>query len=608
MRKKILFFSAKLPIKYFSKIGIYVILSMNEKSTEDRAMLKERIEAAMGKIPADIVLKNGKYVNVFTGEIERGDIAIKGKRIVGIGDYRGEQEIDVGGKFVLPGYIDGHVHIESSQLSPEEFAKLIVPRGTTTIIADPHEITNVCGLDGVDYIVKASKNVPLTVKVQLPSCVPATPFETSGAVLSGKDIEENIVESDIFGLGEFMNYPGVIGCDEDVLKKLQAANDCGKIIDGHAPSLGGKALNAYLNGGIVTDHECIDLKELEEKVSRGVYCQLRHGSSTRNLISNSKAVNEKNLRRFILCTDDRHADDLKHKGHLDDALRRLVHSGFDPVRAVIIATLNSAECYGLKWYGAIAPNYIADLVVVNDLTDFNAEYVFKEGKLVAKDGQALFSVEQKYLPENVLHTVHLNELKPDDFKLSLKGKKAHVMQIIPDNVVTKGVVREVESADGDVVVKGTNLLKLAVVERYHYTGNIGKGLLEGYGFHGGCLGITIAHDSHNVILLGDNNEDMALAANTLKEIGGGMVIAHDGKTESVPLEIGGLMSSRGADEMEAAFRGILEKAYAMGVNPKFEAFMSLAFLSLAVIPEVKLLDTGLFDVTKFDFMPVDAEE
>lgn len=571
-------------------------------------MLKDRIEAALGKVQADVVLKNGKYVNVFTGTVNEGDIAIKDGRIVGIGDYRGEQEIDIQGKFVLPGYIDGHVHIESSQLSPEEFAKLIVPRGTTTIIADPHEIANVCGLDGVDYIVKASKNVPLTVKVQLPSCVPATPFETSGAVLAGKDIAENIVNPEIFGLGEFMNYPGVLSGDKDVLQKLQSAQDCGKIIDGHAPAISGQALDAYLNGGISTDHECIDIKEIEEKIAKGVYCHLRHGSSTRNLVSNSKAVNDMNLRRFILCTDDRHADDLKHKGHIDDALRQLVHSGFDPVRAVIIATLNSAECYGLKWYGAIAPNYFADLVVVDDLTDFNARYVFKEGKMVAKDGEALFSVEQKYLPESVLHTVHLNELHPDDFKLTLKGKKAHVMQIIPDNVVTTSVVREVESKDGDVVVKGTDLLKLAVVERHHYTGNIGKGLLEGYGFKGGCLGITIAHDSHNVILLGDNNEDMALAANTLKEIGGGMVIAHDGQTESVPLEIGGLMSSRSAAEMEAAFRKILEKAYSMGVNPKFEAFMSLAFLSLAVIPEVKLLDTGLFNVTKFDFMDINAED
>jgi adenine deaminase len=570
-------------------------------------MLKERIDTAMGKEKADIVLKNGSYVNVFNGKIVKGDIAIKEDRIVGVGEYEGNTEIDITGKTVLPGYIDGHVHIESSQLSPEEFARLIVPRGTTTIIADPHEITNVCGMDGVEYIVKAAQNVPLDVKVQLPSCVPATPFETSGAVLNGEDTKKNIVKDEIFGLGEFMNYPGVIYSDADVLKKLQSAADCGKIIDGHAPSLSGKALNAYLNGGISTDHECITPEEIEEKTALGVYCHLRDGSSTRNLVTNSKAVNAMNLRRCLLCTDDRHATDLKHNGHLDDALRKLVAGGIDPVWAVIMATLNSAECYGLKWHGAIAPNYIADLVVVDDLKGFNARYVFKDGKLVAKDGEALFEVKKRYLPKNVLNTVHLKQMKADDFKLALKGKKANVMQIIPDNVVTKCVVREVESKDGDVVVKGTNLLKLAVVERHHGTGNIGKGLLEGYGFHGGCLGITIAHDSHNVILLGDNNEDMALAANKLAEIGGGMVIAHDGTTESVTLDIGGLMSSKSAEELELASKNIIEKAYSMGVDRNLEAFMSLAFLSLAVIPDVKLLDTGLFDVNKFGFMDINAD-
>ncbi len=571
-------------------------------------MLKERIDAAAGRIKADTVLKNGKFVNVFTGEVTQGDIAIFEDKIVGIGNYRGNTEIDIGGMVVLPGYIDGHVHIESSQLSPEEFAKLIVPRGTTTIIADPHEITNVCGMDGVDYIVKASQNVPLDVKVQLPSCVPATPFETSGAILSGKDVEENINRCDIHGLGEFMNYPGVVYTDEEVLKKLSAANDSGKVIDGHAPTLTGKDLNAYLMGGVSTDHECITPEEIEEKIARGVYCHLRHGSSTRNLVTNAKAVTERNLRRFLLCTDDRHATDLMRIGHIDDALRQLVKSGMNPVWAVITATLNCAECYGLKWRGAVAPNYLADLVVVDNLSDFNAKYVFKTGKLVAKDGKALFDTSKRYLPENVLNTVRLREMTADDFKLTLRGKKARVMQIIPDNVATTCVIRDVESKDGDVVVQGKNLLKLAVVERHHGTGNIGKGLLEGYGFKGGCLGITIAHDSHNVILLGDNNEDMALAANRLAQIGGGMVIAYNGKTESVTLDIGGLMSSKNVEDLEFESKALIEKAYSMGVDKNLEAFMSLAFLSLAVIPDIKLLDTGLFDVNKFTFTDINVED
>lgn len=572
-------------------------------------MLKQYIDAAAGRTKADIVLKNASYVNVFTGRVESGDIAIVGDRIAGVGKYEGKQEYDVGGLVVLPGYIDGHVHIESSQLSPEEFASLIVPRGTTTIIADPHEITNVCGMAGVEYIIKASRNIPLDVKVQLPSCVPATPFETSGAVLSGSDIQEHICDDGIFGLGEFMNYPGVINADEDVIKKLEAAYDAGKIVDGHAPAISGNELNAYLCGCISTDHECVSVEEIDEKISKGMYVHLRHGSSTRNLVSNSKAVNAANMRRFLLCTDDRHAADLKEKGHIDDALRKAVAGGLDPVWAVTIATLNAAECYSLNDRGAIAPMRLADLVVVDNLSSFNARYVFKGGKLVAKDGNPLFDTTVRYLPESVLNTVHVRKLTAEDFRLTLKGKKARVMTILPGNVVTGCEIMDIASADGDVDIVGTDVLKMAVVERHKYTGNIGKGLLKGYGFKGGAMGITISHDSHNIILLGDDNESMAKAANELARIGGGMVIADKkaDKVYSLTLDIGGLMSSRDAESLQRDSKALIERAYSMGVDREQEAFMSLAFLSLAVIPQLKLLDTGLFDVTKFAFTSVDAE-
>lgn len=572
-------------------------------------MLKQYIDAAAGRTKADIVLKNASYVNVYTGRTDKGDIAIVGDRIVGVGKYEGIKEYDVEGLTVLPGYIDGHVHIESSQLSPEEFASLIVPRGTTTIIADPHEITNVCGMDGVDYIVKASKNIPLDVKVQLPSCVPATPFETSGAILSGKDIEEHICDDGVFGLGEFMNYPGVIDADPDVIRKLEAAHRAGKIIDGHAPAISGNALNAYLCGGISTDHECVSVEEIDEKISKGMYVHLRHGSSTRNLVSNCKAVNAANMRRFILCTDDRHAADLKEKGHIDDALRKAVAGGLDPIWAVTIATLNGAECYSLKDKGAIAPMKVADLVVVDNLKDFNAKYVFKDGKLVAEDGKPLFDTTRRYLPQSVLNTVHVDELKADDFQLKLKGRKARVMTILPGNVVTGCEIMDINSKDGDVDIVGTDVLKMAVVERHKHTGNIGKGLLKGYGFKGGAMGITISHDSHNIILLGDDNESMAKAANELARIGGGMVIADKkaDKVYSLTLDIGGLMSSRDAESLQRDSKALIERAYSMGVDREQEAFMSLAFLSLAVIPQLKLLDTGLFDVTKFAFTTVDAE-
>ncbi len=571
-------------------------------------MLEKYISAAAGREKAELVLKNAAYLDVFCGVIRKGDIAVVGGKIVGIGSYEGEKELDVSHLTVLPGYIDGHVHIESSQLSPEEFASLIVPRGTTTIIADPHEITNVCGKAGCEYIAKASENVPLDVKIQLPSCVPATPFETSGAVLNGKDTEAILKEGYIYGLGEFMNYPGVINCDADVIKKLEAAHAHGKIIDGHAPAVYGETLNAYLCGGISTDHECVYKEEIDEKISKGMYVHIRHGSSTQNL-GNAKCMTSANMRRFILCTDDRHAADLKEKGHLDDALRRLVADGVDPIAAVTCATLNCAECYGLKYKGAIAPFWAADLVVVDNLKNFNAKYVFKDGKLVAKDGKPLFDTSKRYLPENVLNTVHVKTLKPEDFTLTLKGKKAKAMTIEPGGVVTGCEIVEVQSVNGDVDVKGTDILKMAVVERHKMTGNIGKGLFKGYGFKGGAMGITIAHDSHNIILLGDDNAALATAANKLKEIGGGMVLVNSatGEVDSVTLDIGGLMSSRDAEGLQRDSKALIEKAYSMGVKRELEAFMSLAFLSLAVIPKLKLLDTGLFDVEKFAFTDINAE-
>ena len=570
-------------------------------------MLEKYVKAARRQVKADLVLKNTTYLDVFTATLRKGDIAVVGEKIVGCGQYEGLTEIDCSGLTVLPGYIDGHVHIESSQLSPEEFASLIVPRGTTAIIADPHEITNVCGTAGCEYIAKASRNVPIDVFLQLPSCVPATPYETSGATLGGKDIEENIVKDYIFGLGEFMNYPGLINCDPDTLRKAEAAHSAGKIIDGHAPAISGYELNGYLACGISTDHECVTKEEIEEKISKGMYVHIRHGSSTQNL-GNARYINDKNMRRFLLCTDDRHAADLKEKGHLDDALRKLVAGGTDAVTAVICATLNAAECYGLKFRGGIAPFWLADLVAVDNMRDFNAKYVVKSGKLVAKDGKALFDTSKRYLPENVLNTVKLKEMKASDFKLNLKGKKAKVMTIEPGGVVTGCEISEVTSKDGDVVLNGTDLLKLAVVERHKMTGNIGKALFKGYGFRGGALGITIAHDSHNIILMGDDNESMAKAANRLREIGGGMVIADKaaGEIYSLTLDIGGLMSSRDAESLQRDSKALIERAYAMGVKRDFEAFMSLAFLSLAVIPKLKLLDTGLFDVEKFGFTDINA--
>lgn len=569
-------------------------------------MLEQYIDAAVGRKKAETVLKNGRFVNVFTGEICEGDIAVEGGKIVGFGKYEGKTEYDLAGKIAVPGLIDAHVHIESSQLSPEEFARLVLPRGTTTAIADPHEITNVCGIAGAKYIADASKNTPLEVKVMLPSCVPATAFETSGATLTGADTEKYIGADFIHGLGEFMNYPGVLYKDSEVMKKLAAARKAGKVVDGHAPATSGLGLNAYIAAGISTDHECTSPEEALEKVSKGMYVHLREGSATRNVAANCGAANAANLRRFLLCTDDRHAADLKAKGHLDNALRVAVAAGMNPVWAIIAATLNSAECYRLYGKGAIAPGYDADIAVFDDLKNFNCAMVFKGGRLVAKEGKALFKTGEKYLPAEVKNTVHVGNVAPDDFKIKLKGRRANVIRLLKDNVVTEKVVREIESENGDVKLCGTDLLKLAVVERHRGTGNIGLGLLEGYGLKNGAIALTIAHDSHNIIVLGDNNADMAAAVAELKRIGGGMAIAEGGKAQSLPLDIAGLMSSLPAEEYIAQSEKLLEKAYSMGVSRDVEAFMSLSFLALLVIPSLKLSDRGLFDADKFELCSIDA--
>ena len=568
-------------------------------------MLAKRIAAALGQERAELVLKNGSYVNVFTGEVEKGDIAIADGKIVGIGTYSGEKEIDIGGRIAAPGLIDAHVHIESSQLSPEEFARLILPHGTTEIIADPHEIANVCGMAGVRYIAEAAKNTPLEVKVMLPSCVPATAFETSGAHLSAADTEKQIREPYLWGLGEFMNAPGVLGRDGEALGKIEAAHACGKIVDGHAPALTGMPLNAYIAAGIRTDHECDTPEEAAEKVAKGMYVHLREGSATRNVAAVCRAVNDKNFRRFLFCTDDRHAADLR-AGHINNALRVAVAAGLDPVRAVTIATLNAAECYRLVGKGAIAPSFDADIAVFDDLKDFRCALTLKGGRVVAEDGRALFGGE-RYLPDAVKNTVHLGEISPARFVLRLKGARALAMRLTAGSVVTEKRVCRVESRGGDVAREGTDLLKLAVIERHRGTGNVGLGLLEGYGLRGGALALTIAHDSHNLIVLGDRNEDMAAAANELVRIGGGLALSQGGKVQSLPLDIAGLMSSLPAEEYIARSEKLYEQAYAMGVKRGFDAFMSLSFLALLVIPSLRLSDRGLFDVEKFSLVGIDAE-
>ena len=571
-------------------------------------MIEQYIDAALGNRTADVVLKNGKFVNVFTGEVQSGDIAITGGKIVGIGTYEGEREYDIRGKVAVPGLIDAHVHIESAQLAPEEFARLVMPRGTTTVIADPHEIVNVCGVAGARYMARAAANTPLEVKLMLPSCVPATPFETSGATISGAETELLLREDLFWGLGEFMNLPGVIGGDAEAMQKLEAARSLGKIVDGHAPGAEGETLDAYIAAGISTDHECTCPEEAEEKATKGLYVHLREGTAARNVAANCRAVTAANLRRFLFCTDDRHAADIRAQGHIDNALRVAVGAGMNPVWAVIAATLNAAECYGLRGKGAIAPGYDADIAVFDDLQNFHCSYTFKRGEAVAMDGMPLFAAGDQYLPDEVRGTVRAGEISPDGFRLRLKGERANVICLEHGSLITGRAVRTVPSEDGDVVLRGTELLKLAVIERHRGTGNIGLGLLEGCGLWGGAIATTVAHDSHNIIVLGDNNADMAAAARELVRIGGGMAVVGRGRTCSLPLEIGGLMSVLPAEEFVARAEELREAAYDLGVSREIDPFMALSFLALPVIPSLKLTDQGLFDVEKFAFCSIDAEE
>ena len=568
--------------------------------------MKRAADIAAGRIKADVVLKNARYLDVFNARLCEGDIALCGGLIAGIGSYEGEKEYDFSGKVVLPGLIDSHMHIESTQLSPEEFASLAVPRGTTLVIADPHEIVNVCGLAGADYMSRATARTPLDVRLMLPSCVPATPFETSGAVIDSKEIAKAFRGKRFFGLGEMMNYPAVAAGDEEVLAKIYAAHSTGRITDGHAPEMSGKALNSYIVSGVRTDHECATAAEAEEKVSRGMYVLLREGSASHDLKNLLPAVNERNFRRFALCTDDRHADGLAAEGHIDHVLRMAVKYGLKGELAAVMCTLNAAECYGLKGKGAIAPGYDADLAVFDDVQNFNCVAVFKDGRLVAENGKPLFSGRLR-LPAAVKNTVKVAPVSADTFTIKLNGTRARVIGLQEGTLVTTNLVEEVTSRNGDVVLEGTDLLRLAVVERHFASGRAGLGLVKGYGLKNGAAATTVSHDSHNIIVVGDDKQAMADAVEELKRIGGGMTLVHGGKIMSVPLDIAGLMSSAPAEKHVRLSAELYKAAYEAGVNRGIEAFMTLSFLALAVIPELRLTDRGLFDVNAFGFTPIDAQ-
>lgn len=567
--------------------------------------LSSNIKRATGEKKSELVFKNAKVINVFSGEIREGNLAIDKGFIIGMGDYEGETEIDLEGKYISPGFVDGHVHIESSMSSPSEFAKMVVPRGVTSIIADPHEIANVKGLDGIRYILHESEDLPLDVYVMLPSCVPSTDFENAGAVLEAEDLTQLIDEDRVLGLGELMNYPGVIAADEKILDKLALFKD--HIVDGHGPAIKGKDLNAYLISGVRTEHECSTIEEVVDRMRLGMYILLREGSVTRDLRNIISAVNKDNLRRFMFCTDDKHAEDLIYEGSIDFNIRLAMESGIDPVDAIKMATLNPAECYGLKGKGAIAPGYRADLVVIDNLEDFNISSVYKDGKLVGEGGNALFSSREN-APKHMVDTVNIKAVTLDMLKIQMDSNKANVITVLEDSVVTEKNVREVEVEDGHFKYSDNAISKLVVVERHKRTGNIGLGLIENFHIKNGAIGSTIGHDSHNIIVVGDNDRDILMAIEELEKIGGGITLVADGKVEkSLELEIGGIMTSKAAKNTIKTLKDMTHIAYnVLGVNKDIDPFMTLSFMALPVIPSIKLTDKGLFDVEEFKFIDVDA--
>lgn len=578
----------------------------------EKQFLKKRIDAAAGRIPADMVIKNCKIIDVYNSSIIEGQsIAITDGYIVGIGDYKGKHTIDAKGCYAAPGFIDGHIHIESSYVTPEEIGRLLVPHGTTTIIADPHEIVNICGLRGLNYMLDAARGTKLDIRYMLPSCVPATPFENAGAVLDAERLKEPLKDERILGLGEFMNYTGVVEADDDVLDKLLLAINEGKIIDGHSPDLVGNPLNAYVACGIRTDHECSTEEEMLDRISRGMYILLREGSACHDLRTLLKAVTPDNSRRCLLCSDDRQPETIFSLGHLDNHLRICVEEGISPIIAIQMASLNAAECYGLLDRGAIAPGLRADIVLLDNLHDFKVNQVFIKGEEVAREGKYLPQIQRSDI-SSVQGRFNVKNFSINKLKLKSRLKNVHVIDLLPGGVVTaKGTAEIVLNEEGEFMWQpGQDIAKIAVVERHRGTGNIGLALLRGYGIKSGAVALSIAHDSHNIITVGTNDEDMALAVEELVKQGGGIILIKNGEIiNSMPMVVGGIMSDQSGEWVSEKLAQIHKDAYEeLGINKEVEPVMTLCFMSLAVIPEIKLTDKGLFDVTQNAFISIEAEE
>ncbi|MEE0943926.1 MAG: adenine deaminase [Clostridia bacterium] len=545
------------------------------------------IDYALSNEISDLVIKNAKIVDVFNGKIIYGNVAVSRGVIIGIGDYEGKSEYDANGAYLMPGFIDSHIHIESSMVTPAEYSKVVMPKGVTTAICDPHEIANVCGIDGILFMMENAKNSPLDFKFMLPSCVPAASFEDSGAVIDAKKTKEYMEEYDFFGLAEMMNYPGLLFKDKEVLDKISFS----KVIDGHAPSVSGKDLCAYAGSGILTDHECTSAKEMEEKISSGMYALLRCGRMSKEFSEMAASVNRYNASRVAFCTDDRNLSDIIERGTIQNCIVTANNAGMDIFDAIRAASLNAAMCYGFNNVGAIAPGYVADLVLSKDICPKEILAVWKAGDLVAEHGQSKFETGDIIRADSVYGTVNIAPFKAEDLICEFSADTP-VISIDAGSLLTKKIL--CDSKEG--------LSHLAVIERHKSTGKIGRCYLDNYGIKGGAIASCIGHDSHNITVVGDNADDMALAVNSLGK-DGGITVVSDGKlVAKLELPIAGLMSDKSAEEVVLAHNIIEREAKELSINPNIDPFMTLAFLSLPVIPELRLTARGLFDVVKFDFI------
>lgn len=553
-----------------------------------------------------LLLMNGMVINVFTCETERADVLIENDKIIGVGDYADEKADivrDVRGKFICPGFIDGHIHIESSMLLPGEFARAAVCHGTTAVVADPHEIANVCGTDGIEYMLESSNGLPLTVYLTLPSCVPATRFDETGATLLAKDLDPFYDHPRVIGLGEVMDYPGVVAGNPDLNEKIKYAAAHHAVINGHAPLLTGKGLDRYISMGIRDDHECTSAEEAKERIRKGQWVMIRQGTAARNLGALLPLFDEPWSHRCLLVCDDKHPADLVANGHIDDIIRRSVQAGKDPLIGIRMATIQAAEHFGLRDLGAVAPGYFADILILDDLENITVDDVYSKGILVVESRRIL----QWNTPEvcgeldaKVRNSFHMEELSASDFRIDHDNvKRCRVIQLVKNELLTEEWITDIDLHQRNGIDIDRDILKLAVVERHSNTGHIGLGLISGTGMQHGAIASSVSHDSHNLIIIGTNENDMAVAGNRIRELGGGCCVVDNGKILSeMPLPVAGLMTDESAAAIARQNASLRESVYTLGVPRDLEPFMSMAFVSLPVIPHIKMTTKGLVDVDR----------